>query len=93
LNVVNVVKSRNEQKKQTLGLKKSINAGRKSSRLMKLKTQAIKGAGSSIDHPMDLDESEEGTLTQEDDALTKSGTCLNVLRGLPKLVMKASKPN
>jgi hypothetical protein len=92
---VSSVKTGNEQKRKTLGLKKSVKArdGRKSTRLMKLKTKAITGAGSSIDHLMDLDESEEGTLTKEDDALTKSGTCLNVLRGLPKLVMKASKPN
>ncbi|RHN39058.1 hypothetical protein MtrunA17_Chr8g0339781 [Medicago truncatula] len=90
---LNVVKSRNEQKKKTLGLKKSVKAGRKSSRLMKLKTKAIKGAGSSMVQPMVLDESEEGTLTQEDHGVIKSGTCLSVLRGLPKLVMRSSKPN
>jgi len=76
--------------KKTLGLKKPFKpkTGRKSSRLMKLKTKACKGEGSNIDQPMVIDESEEGTLTQEDNGLIKDGTCLTVLRGLPKLVMR-----
>jgi len=54
---------------------------------------SIKGVGSSIDEPMVIEESEEGILTQEDDGVIKSETCMTVLRGLPKLVMRASKPN
>jgi len=91
---VNGVKNLKQQKVKTLVLKKSIKPKNcKSFRLMKLKTQAIKGAGSSLDQPMVIEESEEGTLTQENDGVIKSGTCMNVLRGLPKLVMRGSKPN
>jgi hypothetical protein len=91
---VNDVKSLKQQKVKTLGLQKSIKPknSRKSSRLMKLKTQAIEGDGSSIDQPMVIEESEEGTLTQENDDVLQSGTCMNVLRGLPKLVMRGSNP-
>ncbi|RHN80775.1 hypothetical protein MtrunA17_Chr1g0191911 [Medicago truncatula] len=69
---------------KTLGLKKSVKPkdSRKSSRLMKLKTKAIKGVGSSIVDPMVIEESEEGTLTRENDGVIKSGTCITVLRGL-----------
>jgi hypothetical protein len=54
LKTVNGVKNLKQQKVKTLGLKKSVKPKncRKSSRLMKLKTQAIKGVGSSLDQPM-----------------------------------------